>query len=372
MDSLGHYLLRDRIALPSAGLVEVNEGQDVRTGIAVLIFRGLPEPLPQLSLGGVLPWIEQEQTAWIAEVPVGAVQASWLAGRVEVARLLLWTKQLLEVVHAAQAADIPVGFVVPELIWARGRKVWLGGVGVPSDHHRWDFAGLVNSFKVIAGDLYPALPWREALEGYATGEVEYDHLIEALDAAQANLEPLPVSSTSIETIQTSPIVAETSPNHSKTLNVHITEPPTAKPPQAAQPRRIQLDGGTEPPFPVLSPERPSSRRSVAFWLLLIPLILLIVGGYMFIRSRPKTVVAPPNTFAVEFRTQPPDATADIWIVETPVGSKMPLNQSVAKVPGSITFDKEGTYRISVRVQGRSPKESLIVVPNPNGVNINLR
>lgn len=372
MESLGHYLLRDRIALPGTGSVELFEGQDVRTGISTLIFRGCDGPYPVLSLAGALPWIDKEDNAWIAEIPVGAVQSSWLAGRVEMTRLLLWTKQLIETLHQAQQADIPVGYILPEVIWARGRKVWLGGIGVESEAQRWDFGGLLHSLKVIAGELYPAMPWREALEGFVSGEVDYEHILQALNDAETHLEPLPVSSTQIQTIPTPSLVPETTPSQSKPLNVEVGELAIVKPTPSAPPRRIQLDSGTEPPFEVLSPNGASSRRSAVFWLLLIPLILLAVGGYLFVRSRPKNVVASPNVFPVEFRTQPIGSAAEIVLLETPVGSTMALNSPIAKVPGTINFDKEGTYRIQVRVQGRSPKESLIVVPNPNGVNISLR
>lgn len=158
MESLGHYLLRERIALPGVAAVEAFEGQDVRTGIDVLVFKPLPEPPPKLSIPHTLSWVDCEEKAWIAEIPVGAVRTTWLAGRVELARLTQWCKQLLTVLNRVQEQGIPVGYIIPELIWARGSRVWLGGVGVPNPEHTWDFVGLLNTIKVLAGEAYPALP----------------------------------------------------------------------------------------------------------------------------------------------------------------------------------------------------------------------
>jgi hypothetical protein len=75
---------------------------------------------------------------------------------------------------------------------------------------------------------------------------------------------------------------------------------------------------------------------------------------------------------VEFRLNPPGPTASIEVLEVPQGSKLPLNTILAQVPGRVEFDKTGVYRIRVRVQGRAPVESIIEVPNPAGVTINLQ
>lgn len=186
MESLGHYLLRGRIALPGGSATEVYEGQDIRTGIEVLAFKPLTEEPPKPSIPNTLSWIDREEDVWIAEIPVGAVQTSWLAGRVEMARLVQWVKQLLGVLKHAQEQDIPVGYIIPELIWARGSRIWLGGVGVASPEQKWDFAGLLNTVRVIAGDAYPALPWREALENYATGQLDFAALVEQIEALGAS------------------------------------------------------------------------------------------------------------------------------------------------------------------------------------------
>ncbi|WP_027877445.1 hypothetical protein [Meiothermus cerbereus] len=218
MESLGHYLLRERIALPGVGAIEAYEGQDVRTGIDVLAFKPLPEQPPKLSIPHTLSWIDQEEDAWIAEIPVGAVKTAWLAGRVDVVRLTQWCKQLLGVLNRAQESSIPVGCIIPELIWARGSRVWLGGVGVPNPVHRWDFGGLLNTVKVLAGDAYPALPWRAALEDYVAGRLDYADLVEQLEAEGASgggisgqFTPSQDASSSLETLASGREAEDTSP-----------------------------------------------------------------------------------------------------------------------------------------------------------------
>jgi hypothetical protein len=412
MESLGHYLLRERIALPGVGAIEAYEGQDVRTGIDVLAFRPLSEQLPKLSIPHTLSWIDQEEDTWIAEIPVGAVKTAWLAGRVDVVRLTQWCKQLLGVLHRAQESNIPVGCIIPELIWARGSRVWLGGVGVPSSVHRWDFAGLLNTVKVLAGDAYPALPWRAALEDYVAGQLDYADLLEQLetlasgrgvqDTSPATDEPKRVrnerleaegasgggtsgqftrsqdasssldgfySAHSEEAKQAQPEAVPEKPAVSKSLNVQVNEPslPT---PTATPPRRIRIEERLEPPFEVLEPPS-QSRRAVLLWLWLIPLLLLLAGAGLWIRSR-NASSAQATAYPVEFRLQPPGPSASLVILEIPEGSKMPLNTEVAQLPGRVDFDKPGVYRIRVRVQGRVPVESLIEVPNPGGVTISLR
>jgi hypothetical protein len=107
------------------------------------------------------------------------------------------------------------------------------------------------------------------------------------------------------------------------------------------------------------------------WLWLIPLLLLLGGTGLWLRSRvPSSTQA--TVYPVEFRLQPPGPSASLVIIETPEGSKMPLNTEVAQLPGQVEFDKPGIYRIRVRVQGRMPVESLIEVPNPGGVTITLK
>ncbi|WP_027881354.1 hypothetical protein [Meiothermus rufus] len=365
MESLGHYLLRGPLALPEGGATEVYEGQDVRTGIEVLAFRPCSGEPPRLAFAQALPWIDHLEQAWIAEVPVGAVQASWLVGQVEPVRLAQWVKQLVGLLEQARAQDIPIGRIIPELIWVRGSRAWLGGVGVEVPEQRWDFSGLLQAIRAIAKETYPTLPWREVLEGYLTGQVGHAQLLEQLEAFIAAPEA-EVAPTAQESAPTEPSSAA-SPPPNKSLKVEQEEPPPPPPPP---PRRIRIEERLEPPFEVLEPPQ-TSRRALLFWLWLVPLFLLLGGVGLWWRYRP-----PPSPratgYPVVFRLEPSAARASLAVLEAPEGSAMPLGVELAELPGEVTFDRPGIYRIRVRVPGRAPVDALIEVPNPGGVTIQLR
>ncbi len=361
MESLGHYLLRGPLALPEGEATEVYEGQDVRTGIEVLAFRPCSGEPPKLALAQALPWIEQIEQTWVAEVPVGAVQASLLAGQVEPVRLAQWVRQLVELLEQARAQDIPIGRIIPELIWVRGSRAWLGGVGVEAPGQRWDFSGLLQAIRAIAKETYPALPWREALEDYLTGQVGYAQLLEQLKAFIAAPEAPVQESAPTE------LPSAASPPPSKSLKVEQEEPPPPPPPP---PRRIRIEERLEPPFEVLEPPQ-TGRRALLFWLWLVPLFLLLGGLGLWWRYRPQPS-APAEGYPVVFRLEPPGSRARLAVLEAPEGSEMPLGAELAELPGEVSFDRPGIYRIRVRVPGRAPVDALIEVPNPGGVTIQLR
>jgi len=372
MESLGHYLIRGRIALLGGGAIEVYEGQDIRTGIKVLAFRSLPDNPPSLSIPHTLSWIDREGDAWIAEIPVGAVQTSWLAGQVEVARMAQWTKQLLSVLKHASENDIPVGYIVPELIWARGSRVWLGGVGVVNPERRLDFTGLLTTLQVLAGDAYPALPWKKSLENYLEGRLEYAALVEQLEATAVALPPVSVALPVVPTpnVPASSEPPPSKPVTSKSLKVQVGES-SLPPPTTTPPHRIRIEDRLEPPFEVVEPPISSRHTFLQWWWVVLLLLLLIGGTGWWLRARTQSSVET-TVYPVEFRLQPPDSRASIFLLETPEGSKMPLNTEIAELPGRVDFDQAGVYRIRIRVQGRAPVESLIEVPSPGGVTISLR
>ena len=389
MENLGHYLLSRRIALPGgsvsgeawspganlepptgnsnspADTILAYEGQDVRTGISVLVFKPLEGEPPKTGIPNTLSWVEGEKPAWISEIPMGSVQVSLLAGRVEPQRLLNWTKQLLQVVKAAEDRGVAIGWITPDLVWARGSKVWLGGVGIESPHQKLDYAGLLETIRTIAGDAYPALPWREALEQYVSGEHDYGAVMEKLESILEQLE-IPAPQQEVPPAH----LPEPKPPRSKDLKVQVGESEALPAAPNTPPKRIRIDEGINPPFAVLEPSQ-RIRRNTLIWLIVIPLILLGAGLFYFLRPKPQGG-GTPTTFPVEFRLQPPGPTASIEVLEGPEDSKLPLNTILAEVPGRVEFDKAGVYRIRVRVQGRAPVESIIEVPNPAGVTISLQ
>ncbi|MDX2004927.1 MAG: hypothetical protein SFU83_06585 [Meiothermus sp.] len=380
MENLGHYLLREPILSGDSSDLEIFEGQDVRTGVTVLVFRPTSGPAPKPGLPAMIPWIDQPEGAWVAGVPMGAVQTSLLAGRVELGRVAQWTRQLVELVHQAQVQNISVGHILPELIWARGSKVWLAGVGVPAEGRNWDFAGLLASVRRMAGDGYADLPWREALEGYCEGSVEYQELKERLEAAPAE----PLSSPSIPVVAAPepappPPPAEPKPlSTSKTLKVLEGESrdggAVGQQPPTPQPRRVKI---SEPVVQPALPEygQPRPRTGLLPWLLVAVVVAgLAAGGYwLYLNRTPSTpAVTQPTEFPVEFRINPSTANANILILEAPSGSSMPINTVVLSLPGQIVFDRPGVYRIRIRVMGRTPIEQLITVPGPGSYSINLR
>jgi hypothetical protein len=161
---------------------------------------------------------------------------------------------------------------------------------------------------------------------------------------------------------------------SKSLKVQIDQEELAAPEPAPPPKRIRIEESLSPPFEVLEPpRRPLLGRGAALALLiLIPLMLILAGGYYFLQSKPSRSPQTPTSYTVEFRLQPPGPKASIEVLEVPGGSKIPLNTVLAEIPGQVKFDVSGIYRIRVRVQGRAPVDSILSVPNPGGVNINLR
>ncbi len=353
MESLGHYLLRGRLGLLENG-IEVYEGQDTRTGIEVVAFRPLEGAPPQPALPHALPWVDCLEGAWVAEVPVGAVRAAWLAGKVEPARLSQWVGQLSEALEKAREGGVPVGYVRPELVWTRGGRAWLGGLGVGHPERRWDYEGFLQTVRVLAGELFPALPWREALEAYATGQLEAAAFRAWLEAPPSEPPPPPGEGSS-----------EARPKGH--LKVQLSEPPAPPPPQTTPPRRIRIEERTEPPFEVVEPPARQRLR----WLWLLPLVLLLGGLGLWWRGRAPDP-ARPTLYPVEFRLEPPGPRASVAVLEAPEGSQMPVGVELAEVPGVVVFDRPGVYRIRVRVPGRVPVESLIEVPSPGGVSIHLR
>jgi hypothetical protein len=380
MESLGHYLLRNAISIPGGlqgldGLVEVLEGQDIRTGIGVLIFKGLKGSLPTEKLAGGLNWIEQLEQCWVAEIPMGAIQATMLENRIEPERLGSWTRQVVGTLCELVERKLPAVPIYAELIWGRGSRAWLGGIGLPTQAAQSQGPALLEAVQKIAGNRYSSLPWRTDLEGYAAGDLSLEDLRVRLE----NIPLLPdLSRSEIKPIaearaKTGEIRPESESPREEAAKLKVEGVAQERHPSfpLPAPKRIRLDEGHDPPFEVVEPShRPVSRR----WLWGVLLALLLGGGGLgyWLWPKPQPPVPAASGFVVTFRLEPLGSTGTLEALEAPDASRIELNKTLAEVPGPVAFDKEGAYKLRIRVAGRAPEEFLLTVPNPAGVTIKLK
>jgi hypothetical protein len=191
--------------------------------------------------------------------------------------------------------------------------------------------------------------------------------LEALERGEARLEDLlaPEARGEVPEASPEPLKPEEPPKPPpKRLVVEPVEeavPAPSSPPEEAEktpsrPRVIRIEERDEPPFPVVEPSRPKNRRPLLALLLLFALLGLLG---LFLRPRP----TPAQGYAMEFRTDPPTARAEVILLEVPEGSRMAPGQSFT-VPGRVEFDQKGVYRLRIRVPGRDPVDYLLEVPGP--------
>lgn len=432
MESLGPYLLRRPLGLAgdittkNGHPLDVFEAQDARTGIPVLVYRPVQAALPGVRVEGSLPWLEAltledgSGTAWIAELPLGAVPANRYLGSAPAQRLRDWVLALAETLDRAKAAHLEHGAITPERIWVKGSKAWLEGLGLPTRPLRPDREGLLESIRALAGEDWGGLPWKGALEAWAEGKLTTAQLREQLEVAvqtvppsrsgpkvreisgslfiepqQAAFPTLPSPSPEGATAETespaplkepeegegleaaAPEVEQPSPPKSKaSLKVEITEETPAPEPapmrQPNPPKKVRIDDPLEPPFPVIDPGR-SRRGVVPGWLRAAVVLLLLAGiGFLAYQYWPRSSSVTHQGFTVAFRVEPAGQSARVELLEAPEGSTMLVGTVIAEVPGPVFFDKAGVYRLRIRADGREPSELLLEVPAPNGVNIRLR
>lgn len=384
MENLGHYLVRNAVPIPGGlegpeGPVQVFEGQDIRTGIGVLIFKGLGGSLPKEKLAGGLNWVEQLEHSWIAEIPMGAIQATMLENRIEPERLGSWTRQVVNTLCELEQRQLPAVPIHAELIWGRGSKAWLGGIGLPTRVADSQGQALLGAVQHIAGDRYTSLPWRSDLEAYAAGDMTLEDLRIRLE----NIPLLPdLSRSEIKSIadvkaENRPKPGELRPESETPLEpeskLKVEGAVQERHPSFPQPapKRIRLEEGHDPPFEVVEPSRsPVSRR----WLWAVLLSLLVGGGLAgyLLWPKPAPTTPAPSGFVVMFRLEPVGSTGTVEVLEAPEASMVELNKTLAEVPGPVAFDKEGAYTLRIRVSGRAPEEFLLTVPNPSGVTIRLK
>ncbi len=367
MDVLGRYWLRRILARISG--IAVYEGQEVHTGMPVMILKGAQgEPVKG---EGVLALLEMLPEAWVLEWPLGAVPLSQYLGVAEESRLRGWLEALARTLLALKARGVAFA-PVPELCLVKGKRLWLGGVGAKGLEGDLERA-LVALARALAAD-WEAFPLRGRLEALERGEARLEDLLapEARGEAPKEAPEAPPPSEPPEKpeearkeVSPAPLKPEEPPK--PPLKRLVVEPveevvpaPSSSPEEAektpSRPRVIRIEERDEPPFPVVEPSRPQNRRALLVLLLLFALLGLLG---LFLRPRP----TPAQGYAMEFRTAPPTARAEVILLEVPEGSRMAPGQSFT-VPGRVEFDQKGVYRLRIRVPGRDPVDYLLEVPGP--------
>jgi hypothetical protein len=258
----------------------------------------------------------------------------------------------------------------------KGKRLWLGGVGakgLEGDPER----ALVALARALAAD-WEAFPLRGRLEALERGETRLEDLLAPEARGEASKEaseapppleppekPEEARKEPPKEVSPEPLKPEETPKPPpKRLVVEPVEeavPAPSSPPEEAEktpsrPRVIRIEERDELPFPVVEPSRPQNRRALLALLLLFALLGLLG---LFLRPRP----TPAQGYAMEFRTDPPTARAEVILLEVPEGSRMAPGQSFA-VPGRVEFDQKGVYRLRIRVPGRDPVDYLLEVPGP--------
>jgi hypothetical protein len=346
MEVLGKFWLRRILA--RIAHVAVYEGQESHTGMPVMVLKGA-EGQP-VNMEGVLPLLEALPEAWVLEWPLGAVPLSQYLGVAEESRLRGWLEALARTLLALKARGVAFA-PVPELCLVKGKRLWLGGVGakgLEGDPER----ALVALARALAAD-WEAFPLRGRLEALERGEARLEDLLapeargEAPEEAPEPLKPEEPPKPPPKRLVVEP-VEEAVPEPSS--------PPEEVEKTPSHPRVIRIEERDEPPFPVVEPSRPKNRRALLALLLLLALLGLLG---LFLRPRP----TPAQGYAMEFRTDPPTARAEVILLEVPEGSRMAPGQSFT-VPGRVEFDQKGVYRLRIRVPGRDPVDYLLEVPGP--------
>ncbi len=375
MEVLGKYWLR-RILARIAGIT-VYEGQEAPTGMPVMILKGA-QGRP-VEGEGVLVLLEMLPEAWVLEWPLGAVPLSQYLGVAEGGRLEGWMKALAQTLLALKAQGVAFA-PVPELCLVKGKRLWLGGVGVKGLEGDPEKA-LVALARALAAD-WQAFPLRERLEALERGEARLEDLLapearlvshgeapgdRALqEVSEPPQKPVEAPKEAPEGMSAEPPQKpEEPPKPSpKRLVVEPVEEVVQAPspsPEAAEktpsrPRVIRIEEKDEPPFPVVEPSRRKDRRGLLALLLLLALLGLLG---LFLRPKP----APSQGYVMEFRTDPPTERAEVILLEVPEGSRMAPGQRFT-APGRAEFDQKGVYRLRIRVPGRDPVDYLLEVPGP--------
>ena len=127
---------------------------------------------------------------------------------------------------------------------------------------------------------------------------------------------------------------------------------------------VRIDEPIEPAFEVIEPGGGASPRSLLrYGLLALTVLLLVFAAVWYARSGGSGGRATTNAgYAVEFRLEPPDAHAELVLLEAPEGSQLVSDRVLAVIPGKVYFDVPGVYRIQLRADGYLPQEKLLAIP----------
>ncbi|MEZ0347874.1 MAG: hypothetical protein ABWJ90_05105 [Thermus sp.] len=346
MEVLGAYWLRRILA--RIGTITVCEGQDTRTGMPVMVLKGAKgKPLVQ---EGLLPHLQELPEAWVLEWPLGAVPLSQYLGVADPERAAHWLKEVARLLLALEEKGFPLA-PPPELFLVKGKRIWLAGAGMEAlkGEPKEALAALAQA---LLGERYAEFPLRDTLERLGRKEVGLGALLE--EPGPTPPEPPP----------------EPDPQGRKRLPVEpegekageeavpkANGAESGQEPPASRPKVIRIEEREEPPFPVVEPPKPSSRRG---FLLLALLLLVASAGVLLFRPRG----GAERAYVMEFRTEPATEKAEVFLLEAPPGSRLAPGQLLLVAPGRVEFDQKGVYRLRIRVPGRDPVDYLLEVPGP--------
>ena len=78
-----------------------------------------------------------------------------------------------------------------------------------------------------------------------------------------------------------------------------------------------------------------------------------------------------GSYLVNVEVVPANVRAELFVVESPAGSSLPLERPVSVVPGSAVLDRTGVWRLQAQVEGRRSEVKEVRVPDERSVVFNV-
>ncbi|WP_243095581.1 hypothetical protein [Thermus thalpophilus] len=347
MEVLGAYWLRRILA--RIGALTVYEGQDTRTGMPVMVIQGA-KGNPVVG-EGLLPVLEVLPEVWVLEWPLGAVPLSQYLGVADPERAAHWLKEVARLLLALEEKGVSLA-PPPELFLVKGKRIWLGGAGMEALAGAPEEA-LVALAQALLGERYAEFPLRETLKRLRRKEVGLGALLQEPGPSPS---PEPPHEPDPQGRKRLPVEPEGEKAGEEAVP-KANGAESGQEPPASRPKVIRIEEREEPPFPVVEPPKPSSRRG---FLLLALLLLVALAGVLLFRPRG----GAERAYVMEFRTEPATEKAEVFLLEAPPGSHLAPGQLLLVAPGRVEFDQKGVYRLRIRVPGRDPVDYLLEVPGP--------